>query len=547
MNVKKIFVCLIAVFIFALNCSIVFANSSDDIYNFNGHSYKVFNEGMTWYKAKELCEKYGGHLATIDSKNENDFVFSIIENGDKTAYWLGGHYDEINKYWYWVTGEEWNFSNWSSGNPDYYNHGSIGRENSLAILRINYGNSGNAKQWNDFAGLWDNKTIMGFVCEWETETVISILPTLEDEDALQFLGFLYNDGSVDMADVENDDYYKLITGRLEKGSENEKNVQLAFLQFVEIQTNQYIVDNQYRSDYFREGLLHYMEKHYLNKKDIPEEEYNKFLNEQLSKIEDAIVGGLCSVVAEKTGIIVTQEVLDNIELAKSAYSGILELPTKIEKFVDSTVVAVQLSLAPLASEMTGRYTYFNCYISCRDMGTPDDLTFQLLMDYNLLAIKENNWATGIMNCIPGKSSWIEHIDTIDRWAEYIYNLKNSINVDVVNISMDKVAADVNSKDSIILTPNIYPINATDQSVTWTSSDTSIATVDNGVVTTHRPGSVTISVQNSDGLASECNVTVVGNSNLIGDVDCDNELTLIDAILILKYYNNKNILYINRYF
>lgn len=540
MNLKRKVICVLLTFFTFVNCNVVFADTSNDIYIFNGHSYKVIDDRLSWSDAKKYCEDLGGHLATITSKEENDFIFNTIKNRSKTIYWLGAEYNNKDKLWHWITNEEWKYNNWSYGNPDHYNHGSIGYEEYLGILRVDSGNSGRASQWNDFVNMdafW-GKDNVGFICEWETETVISVLPTLEENDALQFLGFLYNDSSIDVADVENDDYYKLITGKLDKGSEHEKNVQIAFLQFVEMQTNRYIADNQYKSDYIRNGLLSYMEKHYLNKKDIPEEEYNKLVNEQLNKIEDAIVGGLCSTVAKNTGIVVTQEVIDNIELAKSAYSTALELPKKIEKFVDSTVVATQLAFAPLAAEMTGRYTYFNCYISCRDMGTPDDLTFQLAMDYNMLAIKENNWATGIMNCIPGKSSWTENTDKIDRWAEYIYNLKNSINVNVVNVVIDKVAADVNCKDSITLTPNIFPVNSTDQSVTWTSSDPSIATVENGVVTTHRPGNVVISAETSDGLSSECNITVEGNSTLLGDVDCDNKLTLIDAILILKYYNNE---------
>ena len=36
-----------------------------DAFKYNGHSYKLFNDGMTWEDAKTYCESLGGHLAVI--------------------------------------------------------------------------------------------------------------------------------------------------------------------------------------------------------------------------------------------------------------------------------------------------------------------------------------------------------------------------------------------------------------------------------------------------------------------------------------------------
>jgi len=56
---------------------------------------------------------------------------------------------------------------------------------------------------------------------------------------------------------------------------------------------------------------------------------------------------------------------------------------------------------------------------------------------------------------------------------------------------------------------VYPENATDKSVTWTSSDTNVATVENGKVTAVAVGNATIIVITSDGHYTDtCAVTVV---------------------------------------
>ena len=57
--------------------------------------------------------------------------------------------------------------------------------------------------------------------------------------------------------------------------------------------------------------------------------------------------------------------------------------------------------------------------------------------------------------------------------------------------------------------SVSPNNATDKSVTFTSSDTSVATVSStGIVTANAVGSATITVKTTDGNYTDtCNVTV----------------------------------------
>ncbi|HUT47058.1 MAG TPA: right-handed parallel beta-helix repeat-containing protein [Sedimentisphaerales bacterium] len=115
----------------------------------NGHSYEVVvvPEGITWVEANSLAEQNGGHLATITSQNENDFVFSLIND---RQYWNGsggpllGGYQlpgsvEPNGGWVWVTGEPFVYSNWGSGQPN-----NNGNENC-----IHFGWGGISPKWND--------------------------------------------------------------------------------------------------------------------------------------------------------------------------------------------------------------------------------------------------------------------------------------------------------------------------------------------------------------------------------------------------------------
>ena len=77
---------------------------------------------------------------------------------------------------------------------------------------------------------------------------------------------------------------------------------------------------------------------------------------------------------------------------------------------------------------------------------------------------------------------------------------------VRSIILDQTAATVIEGDTLTLTATVNPDNADDKTVTWKSSDTSVAIVDNGVVITLAPGKATISAT-AGGKTATCVVTV----------------------------------------
>lgn len=66
----------------------------------------------------------------------------------------------------------------------------------------------------------------------------------------------------------------------------------------------------------------------------------------------------------------------------------------------------------------------------------------------------------------------------------------------VTLTPDKTTLNVGEKQT--LTATVLPAYATNKNVTWVSSDTSVATVENGVVTAVGKGTATITVTTEDG-------------------------------------------------
>lgn len=144
----------------------------------NGHFYEVFvtTSDITWVAAKEACEAKNGHLVTITTADENSAVATIVARFSGSA-WLGayrlvcnGSYNGPHTF-VWVTGEEWVYSNWDSGEPND-SHTHQGKcEDSLHMY--------SSGKWNDYQN--DHSNMRGYVCEWDSlQAYLNYLTMLND-------------------------------------------------------------------------------------------------------------------------------------------------------------------------------------------------------------------------------------------------------------------------------------------------------------------------------------------------------------------------------
>ncbi len=81
-------------------------------------------------------------------------------------------------------------------------------------------------------------------------------------------------------------------------------------------------------------------------------------------------------------------------------------------------------------------------------------------------------------------------------------------VSVTGVTLNKTSATLTVNETLTLTATVLPSDATDKTVSWASSNTSVATVSNGVVTAVGAGNTTITATTTDGgYTATCTVTV----------------------------------------
>ena len=86
-------------------------------------------------------------------------------------------------------------------------------------------------------------------------------------------------------------------------------------------------------------------------------------------------------------------------------------------------------------------------------------------------------------------------------------------IPVTSVSLNKTELTMTEGDSETLTATVQPDNATDKTLSWTSSDATVASVDdNGRVTAIKAGTATVTVKTKDGeKTATCKITVVPSS------------------------------------
>ncbi len=132
----------------------------------NSHWYQRIELPMTWTDAEAACRALGGHLATVDSAEENRWVHGWF--AQTYVCWLGAQRGDDGQ-WQWITGEPFTWTNWAGGEPSdtsgeekYLNFGS----SRLTFFRKD-------DTWNDHRNTGDNSGwwLTYPLCEWEPPAV----------------------------------------------------------------------------------------------------------------------------------------------------------------------------------------------------------------------------------------------------------------------------------------------------------------------------------------------------------------------------------------
>lgn len=102
------------------------------------------------------------------------------------------------------------------------------------------------------------------------------------------------------------------------------------------------------------------------------------------------------------------------------------------------------------------------------------------------------------------------ITAITDDGDYIAQCQVTVSVKVKGVDLDQKDITINVGNTIALKANINPDVSSDKTVEWTSSDTSVATVDkDGVVRGVKTGSTTITAKTNDGgFEASCTVNVI---------------------------------------
>jgi cysteine-rich repeat protein len=84
----------------------------------SGHCYRLFTTAQNQPSAEANCQAWGGapglgHLASMSSQSENDFVAPLVA-GDT---WIGA--DDFGGAFAWIDGTPWSFESWQTNEPNH--------------------------------------------------------------------------------------------------------------------------------------------------------------------------------------------------------------------------------------------------------------------------------------------------------------------------------------------------------------------------------------------------------------------------------------------
>ena len=144
---------------------------------FRGHTYAVvYNANdYSWEEASAACRALGGHLVTITTQEEQEFVADMYSSSSYAEYtgnywtWIGASKENRESAWKWVTGEEYSYSQEASQDlPDADPNGKFYLE-MWDFFKYSTGYDGPYDNWYPCDGREHENGYSrhGFIIEWE--------------------------------------------------------------------------------------------------------------------------------------------------------------------------------------------------------------------------------------------------------------------------------------------------------------------------------------------------------------------------------------------
>ena len=116
---------------------------------------------MSWHQAEAFCVDKGGHLASIDSKYEQEQLIGLLKHESVTA-WLGGSDEAVESQWTWIDGTPWEEEHWDVEHLEP--EGLLG-ENCLAVWKDHF-------RWADVDCEDQFDNVLGLLCRLPTKLTI---------------------------------------------------------------------------------------------------------------------------------------------------------------------------------------------------------------------------------------------------------------------------------------------------------------------------------------------------------------------------------------
>ena len=160
-----------------------------------------------------------------------------------------------------------------------------------------------------------------------------------------------------------------------------------------------------------------------------------------------------------------------------------------------------------------------------------------VLNYELKSVYSSGHVMGVFNLLKAGTASVTFRHKYNPSLTATYKI--TVESNATGVTLDKSSLSMTVGDTYTLQP-IFTPEGTSAVCNWSSSDTDVATVDStGTITAKKSGTAIITLETDNGLTASCTITVEDKEDIVlGDVNGDNQISLLDALLVLQYGVNK---------